>query len=87
MLCSKVICVISNVGYVPGGYELYDRLAYDSMISETYFDAAGKTIDVTLYDRDASINVNSENAEQTIVKVNNETGYIFNINFQEPSRL
>ncbi|MGD9566819.1 MAG: DUF4367 domain-containing protein [Sedimentibacter sp.] len=67
-----------SVGYMPGGFELDDRLVSEAMVSETYFDIAGNMINVTLHDRDASISVNSENAEQTIVKVNNdETGYIY----------
>lgn len=66
-----------GIGYMPEGFELDDRLVSEAMVAETYFDTDGNMINVTLHDRDASISVNSENAEQTIVKVNKETGYIY----------
>lgn len=66
-----------SVGHMPEGFELEDRFVSEAIVAETYYNSAGYMIDVTLHDRNSSISVNSENAEQTIVKVNSETGYIY----------
>lgn len=66
-----------EVNYIPEGYNENDEYRTEDLYSHTYYNIENKMIDITLYGRDTSFNVDIENCKQLNVTINNKNGYIY----------
>ncbi len=65
------------IGYIPEGYKLTDKYKTSSSVLMSYIKYNNNTIDITFYNHDTTVSVDTENCERYIVNVNNENGYIY----------
>lgn len=66
-----------KVGYIPEGYVESDEFKSQNLYAITFYNQDNRMIDITLFDDEASFNVDTENCEEYNVTINKKNGYIY----------
>lgn len=66
-----------EVGYTPEGYIEGDEFKSQNLYAITFYNQDNYMIDITLFNNEASFNVDIENCEKYNITVKNKNGYIY----------
>lgn len=66
-----------KVGYIPEGYVESDEYKSQNLYAITFYNQDNRMIDITLFDDEASFNVDTENCQKYNITIKNKNGYIY----------